>query len=241
MSKRSKDVGDAKAAFATSAVGALAGVAMGAGPVPATIVGGVLPPALTLAHKLYQRALTARQDRAGRTLEHAAEILDVGLDILQERVLSHDDRVELLARVLEASARTPLDEKVRALGKVLASGLADDGDTDEALLLAAALEDIEAPHIMVLNHLVKHPNTPAELQRPRQQSSRGWEATQLESQLPNLSGFLGGVLAVLAGKGLITEEYDAVLMGSGGPGRWIATALGERCVYLLDRGGPEPE
>ncbi len=37
-------------------------------------------------------------------MEQAAEILDDGLDIFEERVASHDDRVELLARVVEAAA-----------------------------------------------------------------------------------------------------------------------------------------
>lgn len=94
---------------------------------------------------------TLRVERAARTLERAADVLNVGLAELERLAARDDARTELLARVLAASAHTATAAaKVEALGQVLADGLQDDARLDEALLLAAALHDLEALHVRVL-------------------------------------------------------------------------------------------
>ena len=69
----------------------------------------------------------------------------VGVDIVPERALAYEDRLELLARVIESSARSTFEEKIDAPGRVLADGLHEDGDIAEALVLARALERPRRP------------------------------------------------------------------------------------------------
>lgn len=72
-------------------------------------------------------------------------------DELLARVKTSPVRSELAQRVLEAASRTAtLEEKIDALGGVLAHGMGDDACLDEALLLVAALAECEKPHVRLL-------------------------------------------------------------------------------------------
>jgi hypothetical protein len=82
--------------------------------------------------------------------------MGVGVEIVLERSSAYEDRLELLARVIESSARSTFEEKIDALGRVLADGLQEDGDIAEALVLARALEVLDQPHVVVLDHLARN-------------------------------------------------------------------------------------
>ena len=233
-------ISEARQDVVSGAAATTAGIAVGANPILATVI-GASGPALKLAHKLSSRALERRQDRAAQVLERAAEILDVGLDILEERAASYDDRLELLARVLEAAARTPLDEKVTALARVLAEGLRDGGSVDESVVIGAALADLEAAHVFVLRHLAVTPLPPEELQRPNHPEPRGWEASQVRSAVPEVTQILDSLLAVLSGHGLIRDLGGVTYPGSVGPSVWKVTTLGRRCLLLLGEDVPDAE
>jgi hypothetical protein len=73
--------------------------------------------------------LRRQAEKVAQAFEVAAGILDVGVEIFDERLPGHDERVELLARVIDAAARSTIEEKIPALGRVLAQGLSDEGDT----------------------------------------------------------------------------------------------------------------
>lgn len=134
---------------AVSAAGAGLGL-VAAGPAGA-LVGAVLPQLMEAAVRMDERARTHRLERAARTLGRASDVLNVGLPELERLATRDEARTELLARVLAASAHTATAAaKVEALGRVLADGLRDDARLDEALLLAAALHDLEAPHVRLL-------------------------------------------------------------------------------------------
>ncbi len=150
------------------------------------------------------------------------------------------ERVELLVRVIEAAARSTLEAKVTALGRVLADGLREDGDTDEALLLAAALAAIEGPHVAVLAHLDAHPGPPEELVRASVESSIGWRPDQVAQDLPQVAGVAEAVFAVLAGHGLIRDAGTPTLLDTIGPSTWRIAALGRRCLFLLDTDREDP-
>jgi hypothetical protein len=231
-------VTDAQVDATTGVLATAAGIALGANPVVATVV-GASGPALKLAHRVLSRARERREDRVARTIEQAAEILDVGLDIFEERATSYDDRLELLARVLEAAARTPLEEKVTALARVLAEGLRDGESVNEALVIAAALADIEAAHVYVLHHLAVTPLPPEQLRRPNHPEPRGWEAAQIAAAVPEVTDILDGLLAVLSGHGLIRDQGGVTYPGGVGPAVWRLTALGRRCLLLLGKAVPE--
>jgi hypothetical protein len=217
---------------ATGAAATTAAIALGANPVLATVVASS-GPALKLAHRLLSRALEQRQGRAERTLAQAAEILDVGLDIFEERATSHDDSLELVARVLEAAVRTPLDQKITALARVLADGLNDGGSVDEALVIAAALADVEAAHVYVLQYIAETALPPEEFRRANHPDPRGWEASQIQQALPEVTQVLDGLLAVLSGHGLISDQGGVTYPGNIGPSVWRVTTLGQRCLLLF--------
>lgn len=235
-----KGVKDARLDVGAGALALSAGLAFTPlGPVPAAIAGATAP-ALKLSYKLLSRARARREDRGARALEQAAKILDAGLDIFEERTAHDEARLELLARVLEAAERTPLERKVTALARVLAEGLGDGGSAHEGLILAAALADLEAPHVAVLHYLAVTPLPPEELRHGNGVDPRGWEAGQLARAAPQVADLLDGLLAVLSGHGLIRDQGGVTYPGAIGPAQWKATPLGLRCLLLLGEEIPEP-
>jgi hypothetical protein len=212
--------------------GVIAQLALGSGPL-GVIAGGLAPVAVQASHRLAAAVHRRWAENAGQALEVAADLLDVGLDIFDERLDGHDERVELLARVIEGAARSTLQTKVVAFGRVLAEGLRDDGDVDEALLLASALAAIEVPHIAVLQHLSHHPGPPPDLVRAGVESTTGWRADWLAKALPKLAGVMDAVLAVLRGHGLIRDGRGEA-WGDMDQDYWQIAPLGRRCLFLLD-------
>lgn len=238
--KLSEAVADARLDVVTGAVAVTSSLALGAGPLVATAVGASAP-ALKLLHRLGNRLVDRRRDRQIQALERAALILDIDLEVLEDLGGSDADRLELLARVLEAAARTPLDEKVTALSRVLAGGLGDEASTREALVIVAAMADIEAAHVFVLQCLATTPLPPEALRRPNHPEPRGWEASQLAAAIPEVDEILDGLLAVLSGHGLIRDQGGVVYPGGVGSAVWKVTALGRRCLLLLGEEVAEPE
>jgi hypothetical protein len=165
-------------------------------------------------------------------MEVAATCLG-GLDILEERVAGHDERVELLARVLEAAGRSTLEAKVRALGRVLADGLREGELLDEAFMLAAALDELEAAHILVLQFIAAaHP--PSETgDGSKQPATRGWETDALVQELPDIAVVVEPAVAVLARHGLLSASGGRNFPGHVGPAIYRISPLGTRCLFLL--------
>lgn len=219
--------------------GVVAELALGQGAV-GVAAGALAPVGVHAAHRLARRITGRWRQNVDRMLTVAADLLDPGLEILDERQSDYDARIELLARVIEGSARATLEAKIKAFGRLLADGLGDRGDIDEALLLASALVAIEAPHVAVLAHLDAYPGPPAELIRAGIDSSIGWRGDLLAKELPQVAGVIDAVLAVLAGQGLIRdlrgqtfEDLDRDY--------WQVAPLGRRCLFLLDEGDQGPE
>lgn len=218
--------------FTASAAGALTEVVVGT-PTPAVAATAAAPVIAEAGRRIIEAVRGRRADKVSQLLI-AADILDPGLDILDERRPDYDQRLELLGRVIESAARSTLQEKVRALGRVLSDGLRADGNTHEALILAAALNVIEAPHALLLQYMDENPEPPPEWVRPGIDRSNGWEAGMLARSLPQTSDVLDGLLAVLAGQGLIKDLGGVPYPGGAGPAVWAISSLGRRCIYLLD-------
>ncbi|WP_040925914.1 hypothetical protein [Saccharomonospora marina] len=233
--KSGKAVSGAGQDAALGALATLASVALGANPVGATLVGGSAP-VLKYLQQVWTRAGERRGDRAARSLEHAADLLDVGLDILVERAAGHDAHLELLAQVLEAAARTSMEDKIQALGQILADGLRSDSHLDEARLLASMVNDLEAPHVVVLKLIAEQPEPPKAMwSNPG--GHRGWERTHLALALSDYDGFLDGVLAALVRHGALRTLGDGTWDGVANTDAHGITRLGTRCLQLL---GHEP-
>ncbi|MGY1593094.1 hypothetical protein ACI79D_14030 [Geodermatophilus sp. SYSU D00708] len=212
--------------------GVVTEIALGSGPL-GTVAGGLMPVAVQAAAAVRRRWVA----KAGEALEIATDLLDPGVHIVDERSPRYDERLELMARVIDAAARATLHEKIKALGHVLADGLNDDDHIDEALVLAAGLAVLEAPHVAVLDRLDVQPEPPAELIVARRDSTLGWRNEHLRHALPQLSTVLDGVIAVLTAQGLIADlrgqDWSTV---QGGP-TWKITPLGRRCLFLLGARG----
>lgn len=202
---------------------------------PAVIAGGV---AELVAHVLGVDAATsalAPAFEAGiRTLREAdrrcahqiAQAIDIayhelpdGAD-LEDMILADQARTELFRRVVQAAGRSTIEEKIPALGRVLARGLPDDDRVDEALLLATALSVMDAPHVQVLGFLGRR----APGDRPPMKEDLVVLFPKHSRQL------LPGLLGTLVTHGLIVEGNPRK---PGQMDKWTVTPLGARCVELL--------
>jgi hypothetical protein len=231
MSKRT----DALVVAAMAASGGVIGeVAVGGG-VAGTVAGGLIPLGVHAADRLGELAVRRRRERQGMAVE-AAGLLDAGVDVFDERRADHDERVELLARVLEAAGRSSFEAKIQALGLVLRDGLSEGGDVGEAMVLAAGLAVVEPPHVVVLRYLHEHPQTPTYNGQDPESEHRyrpGWRVPELSEALPELAVVLDALLAVLGGQGL-ARSAPGESLGDTGVTHWAVSPLGRRCLFLLD-------
>ena len=81
--------------------------------------------------------------------EAAAEATGWTPEELLEAVAADEHLGDMLLRALEAARRSGVEEKLRALGRAVATGAlaTDDADVDTAELLIRTLDDLEAPEI----------------------------------------------------------------------------------------------
>ncbi len=134
-----------------------------------------------------------------------------------------------------------MKEKVTALARVLADGLHDGGSVDEALVIAAALADVEAAHVFLRHYIAVNPFPPEDLRRQSEETQRGWDRTQIVVVLPELEPVLDGLLAVLDAQGLVRSQADSTWAGIAAMAQFAVTPLGRRCLFLLGEDVQEPE
>ncbi len=198
--------------------------------------GAAITPAVALGLRLTREAVVARRGRVERVIDVAASELG-GLDRLDSLVGGDPARLELLARVVEASQRSTIPDKVDALGRVLATGLSAQDRVDEALVLAAALHDLEAPHVLILAELHREPLSSV-VAAYRGPGRLGWTPEQVVARLPGTRIVIDALLQVLRTHGLIRnlnegEGSTYADLKSGQP-RYAATELGRYCLGLLN-------
>ena len=230
-----RDAGVDLGANVLGTAGALAVFGSGGGIIPA-LATAAMPPALVLTLKLGALAMQRRQQRQQQVIEVAAEHLG-GLEVLNqifdEQIPHHDERLELLGRVLEAAGRSTMPAKVQALGRVLADGLRDDAQLHEAFALAAGLEDMEGVHVQLLQYLADHPRPPEAIRGLDSPGPLGWEVRELQQVEPEVASLVEPIVAVLNRHGLVSPSGGLAFAGSGGPPLYSVAPLGERCLWLL--------
>lgn len=124
-----------------------------------------------------------------------------------------------------------------ALGDVLVEGLSDaDEKAAEAMVLVAAIDDLEAPHVDLLWMLELHPEPPEELRRQPDANSKGWEVSEIKEVEPPVP-VVEALVATLQSHGLISDLGGITYPGAIGPAIYRITDLGRRCLQLL---GYEP-
>jgi hypothetical protein len=138
-----------------------AGVGL-AGPDLAAAATGLSPLLEAGIGHVYERLSSSRRERAADTLQDAADAAGAKSDeefiAFIEEALSSDERQELLARVLLIAQDTSVRNKRRALGRALASAVADNGTkVDEELVFIRVLDDLDAFHIRLLRLMTGKP------------------------------------------------------------------------------------
>jgi hypothetical protein len=236
-----EDALEAGVGAAAEAAGGLVGLAAASklGPAGGVIIAAAT--AETLRH-LATQAIGLRDYQASRALEIAAHQANVELDELRRRLTADPRRLQLTAAALSAAAATALDAKIRVLGRALATGAiaTDDATVDEQQLLVAAMADLEAPHVRVLNQLsIQH----AGYWGPKTLTGQahGWSPHDLATQVPGIAAVLQPILTVLAGHGLIMDTGVGTWGYSAGESqRWVLTDYGKRCLAELEALGNDP-
>lgn len=153
---------------------------------------------------------------AASVISEAAEHGGVTVDALTTSI-GRDEHTRLLGGLaLAAGSRTRNRDKIRALGKALAAGIlsADDARLDEEQLIVRALDDMEAPHIRVLDLIAKHVPAGREARRwvpggtDEGAPTRRWTRHQLNEVAPGLAPGMYGILGTLQRHGLAVETND---------------------------------
>ena len=131
---------------AASAFAALVGY--GVGDASGAVLANALGPLLA---RILRRALPEWRRNAEVALEAAADSAQLPPEEFLS-VVENDPRLSALAlRVLESVRFSANERKIRALGALLGGEVARRGErVDEALLLADAVSQLEAPHVLVL-------------------------------------------------------------------------------------------
>lgn len=180
-----------------------------------------------------QDVLVSRRRRMGAVITHV--LTRLGRERVDEAV-QDPVRLELLARVLEAAATSTVEEKVDALGQVLAGGLQVDGDAAEALLLVAGLAVIDQAHVRVLD-AVREPRV------GEPDDGAGWLPVEVGASAELPVSLTTAALQVLAGQGLVdgnrtTRALPPVDGVEGNPivQAWVITEHGLRMLRLLQPG-----
>ncbi len=211
--------------------GALA--AIGVDPVSASLASVLMTAAMHLDQLGYERRVTM----AGDALAVAAAHLG-GMDELIRLATLDDSRQELTSQVLEAAARSTFVARVRGLGRVLAAGLQND-TVDEAVILTAAIGDLQPPHVqMLLLMSTETTNVDALLGLPK---GPGWSEHDLRTALPGFGIVLPAILRTVQRHGLLRDigqtDYE-------GP-RYVLSEFGHACLMYIsdqaDESGQSPQ
>jgi hypothetical protein len=213
---------------AAAAAGALIG-GVAAGPLGAAIGAGLGP----LLEPLVRGVWAELSERAR---QHQTDVLfwairnGIPEDELEERI-NASERTQMLTGVaLIAASRTAWEDKVRTLGRSLASGLLaeDDATIDTEQMIIAAIADIEGPQLAMLELLVRWapgrlaggPPIEGPLDVPDYSHSRShdgswgvhdrkWSSAWIAFARPNLAPVAPSLLGTLQRHGLVVQNDNA--------------------------------
>lgn len=214
-SDRDDDSGVGPRAVA-AAVGGLLGAAVGGpgGAVLGSAGGVVLEP---LLDKVWMELHADVRRRAARVVELASAAAGEPVEAFTERMTATEESRLFSGATLSAATRTVYGPKIEALARVLAAGLADDcARIDVEQLFVAALADIEAPNLVVLDLLVHYRAhnalgraTRADPWEKVIESPQPWSVAEISTVRPTLAEPLVlSLLGPLERHGLIRQDLD---------------------------------
>jgi hypothetical protein len=140
-----------RAAIAGQVAAALAAAGMA---ISDPVVGAAAAGAVPVLTAMHDRWLAGQRRKYERTVGTAVEESGLAPEELASRLTSTVPRAALLGEVMDAAARTALEEKLDVLGRLLARGaLADETSLDEELMWVRIMAQLEAPHLRALTAL----------------------------------------------------------------------------------------
>jgi hypothetical protein len=194
-----------------------------------------LQPALQFAFKAIGEADRRMWHQIAQTLDVAIDDTEGGASELERLALADLPSTELFRRVVAAAGRSTIEDKIPALGRVLANGLGDAGRVDKALFLAAALQEIEAAHVRVLATIAYEDPGPDEIGEP----GLGWLDWQLENRFSQDLALLPAVVSALSRHALVRNLALGTWHSSQGQSKWVVSELGTECLDLLGAANDE--
>lgn len=205
-------------------VGALLGSA--AGPI-GSIVGAVLGPLLEPLIRGVWNELSDSGRRRQQDLLESAIHAGIPIEEMEERINASERTQLLTGLALGAATRTAWEDKVRTLGRSLASGLlaGDNAEIDTEQMIITAIADIEGPQLAMLELMVAwrpgrtvvEPVISGPLNLPEdshsQRLDRGWSVAgreftqaQIAYGRPNLAALAPSLLGTLQRHGLVVQN-----------------------------------
>jgi hypothetical protein len=234
-------------------VGAVVGTVLG-GPLGTVVGAAIAPWGVAATEQIAQAWADRRQRNAALAATMAADELDIDGEALSALATSTPAALQLSAEAFIAASNTVSEDKIEALSKALAKGLAEDGARlDEELQVVRALAAVEEPHIAVLGLFDRE-----------SWSSPGRTVTlaiaDVEQDLGQRKRLAGGLVSALEAAGLLlraqpdlssilrqmeqreSASRTGLVTGFGisatlPPPRWSITGLGE--IVLRYLGKPE--
>jgi hypothetical protein len=154
---------------------------------------------------------------SARVLDEASAHAGIDVEELTDAIVKNEQSRLLAGLALSSGSRTRNKAKIRALGRALAEGVLaeDDAKLDQEQLIIRALDDMEAPHIAVLDLLVRfvpfgpEPRLYSEMD-PTDSGApkRRWRPFQLGAARPGLQEGIIGLLGTLQRHGLAREDQN---------------------------------
>lgn len=151
------------------------------GGIPGALVAVAVEPLFVhLAAKSWDELSDVRRRSAGYMLQSASEQLGGPPEDVIARSFAAENTAQLFADALQSAASTSNEEKIRALGRALANGLAgDQARVDEERLIVAGLSGLEAPHIRLLALLPRQRSRPTSTPTSTATSTAGRRGVRL--------------------------------------------------------------
>jgi hypothetical protein len=212
---------------AAAAAGALLGGVV-AGPLGAAVGAGLGPLLEPLVSGLWAEISEKARQRQTDVLFWAIRN-GVPIEEMEERINASERTQLLTGFALSAAARTAWEDKLRTLGRSLASGLLadDDATIDTEQMIIAAITDIEGPQLAMLELLVRWepgrqvggPPIYGPLDIPAYSFSRSydgswqvhgrqWDIRQIAFARPNLAPITPSLLGTLQRHGLVVQNNN---------------------------------
>jgi hypothetical protein len=212
--------------MAVSSVGATLAVILAAGT-------GQLAPAVAAAAtpftiRMVQKAAAEWSRKSNVIADTALQVSGLG-DPAEfcEALTGSPEMIALSQKILWAASLTGNDRKLRGLGALLGRAVKRRGDRlDETHLLADALTDLEAPHVVVMDVIA----VPAPENRP------GWLAEQVQAEVEMEPELVLACLNALTRHGLAATDQNVY----GAVPQFYLTNLGRALADLMRRAAGEP-